>query len=210
MVPARVAAALVLFGALPAATAHAQSQPATRYRLMLGASLNSLHTSDADVGTFLRPGVLLRGVPRAGFGPVVDYSNYELDLTRGSQEPRLGRLRMRVPMLGYGYSLERGPLVTTFHVAAGWAFNRVDTERQVIERDGALFEARDRPLFRGGVTFTRSIGERFALVATGGGLYVEPRIALAFRDGQRTLRTETGTWRTSGLFWGVGAAYKIF
>ena len=193
------------------AQARAQAPPQPkRYRLMLGASLNSLNAFDNDVGTDLGPGVLARGVPRPGFGPVVDYAVFQVDLQRGSTGEYLGNLRMRAPILGVGYTIGSGNLQTTFHVAAGWAFNRIETDPQLINAANAEFEVKNRPLLRAGITFTRSLGERFALVSSIGGLAVEPSVALAFRDGQRTVRTETGTWKPSGLFWGIGAAYKVF
>jgi hypothetical protein len=178
-----------------------EAQVGGRYRLMVGANINSLNPWDADVGTDTGPGLLLRGVPRRGWGPVIDYSRFELDLRRGPGEPRLGALLLRAPIGGIGYTFERKRLAMTLHAAVGWGFNRASTEPEVVARDGARFEAKDRLLFRGGVTFTQSVGTRFALVGSAGALLHDPKI---------TLRTETGTWRTNGLVWEVGAAYKVF
>lgn len=198
---------LVAAGLLAAAPAQAQ---APRYTIMVGATLNSMNPFDADVGTDLGPGILLRAVPKRGFGPVIDLSTFNLDLKRSPERPRLGSLRLRAPMVGVGYTIERGRLATTLHAALGWSFNRIDTERQVIDRESAQFEVKDRALLRTGVTLTWSAGQRVALVSSVGVLFVDPRVALAFKDGQRTVRTETGTWRTNALIWEVGVAYKVF
>jgi hypothetical protein len=199
---------VVLLTAVLPASANAQAR---RYYIMAGATLNSLDPFDADVGTDTGPGLLLRGVPRSGLGPVVDLSGFELDLRRNPDERKLGALKLRAPMAGIGYTVERGRLATTLHAAVGWSFNKVETDRQVIERDGAQFEVKNRPLLRTGVTLTWSVGSRLALVSSAGVLFVDPKLTLAFKDGsQRTVRSETDTWRTNGLVWEVGVAYKVF
>jgi hypothetical protein len=208
VVSARRIAAVLLAVALFAWPAHAQGG---RYHIMVGATINSLNPFDADVGTDTGPGLLLRGVPRSGFGPVIDLSSFELDLRRSPDQRRLGGLTLRAPMLGGGYTIERGRLATTLHVALGYSFNKVETDRQVINREHAQFEVKNRPLLRTGVTLTVSAGSRVALVSSVGVLFVDPKPTLAFKDdAQRTVRSETGTWRTNGLVWEVGVAYKVF
>jgi hypothetical protein len=200
-----VAGAATFAAVLCAGPAHAQTR---RYRIMVGATLNSLNPFDADVGTDTGPGLLLRGVPRSGFGLVVDLSGFELDLLRSADQRRLGGLTLRAPMAGVGYTVERGRLATTLHAALGWSFNKVETDLKVIERDGAQFEVENRPLLRTGVTLTWSAGSRVALVSSVGVLFVDPKLTLTFKDG--SVRSETGTWRTNGLVWEVGVAYKVF
>jgi len=207
VVSARRIAAVLFAVAFHAAPSQAQ---APRYRIMVGATLNSMDPFDADVGTDLGLGILLRGVPYHGFGPVIDLSSFNLELKRSPEPPKLGSLRLRAPMVGVGYTIERGRLATTLHAALGWSFNSVDTERDVVERQGVQFEVKNRPLLRTGVTLTWSAGPRVALVSSVGVLFVDPRVTLAFKDGQRTVRSETGTWRANALVWEVGVAYKLF
>ena len=196
-----------LAAAVLATPAHAQA----RHHLMVGATINSLNPFDADVGTDTGPGLLLRGVPKQGFGPVVDLSSYELELRRSPDPRRLGTLELRAAMLGIGYTMEAGRLAATLHAAPGWSFNKVETDAALISRERAQFSVKNRPLLRAGLTLTWSAGERIALVSSAGVLLVDPKLSLAFRDEtQRTLRTETGTWRANGLVWEVGVAYKVF
>ena len=183
--------------ALLATPLRLEAQVGGRYRVMVGANVNSFMPWDADVGSDTGPGLLLRGVPYRGWGPVIDYSDYELDLRRGALGQRLGLLRIRAPIGGLGYTFERKQLAVTLHGAVGWGFNRVKTEPQL----GASFTVKDRLLFRGGVTLTQSVGKRFALVGSVGALLLDPKL---------TLGMETGTWRTNGTVWEIGAAYKVF
>lgn len=203
-----IAGVATLAAALCARPAHAQTR---RYYVMAGATLNSLNPFDADVGTDTGPGLLLRGVPRSGFGPVIDLSSFALDIRRSPDPRKLGELELRAVLAGAGYTIEKGRLATTLHAALGWSFNKVDTDSTVITRERAQFEVENRPLLRMGVTLTWSAGSRVALVSSVGVLFVDPKLTLAFRDdSQRTVRSETGTWQTNGLVWEVGVAYKVF
>ena len=218
MVSARALAAATLAAVFLAPSAHAQTptqpQPQApqqrRYRIMAGASLSFFDPFDADTGMHFAPGVLLRGVPRKGLGPVIDLGGFSMDLKRGSRGQPLGELKVLAPIAGIGYTVERGQLAMNLHVAAGWGFNRVDTEQPLIDAEGARFEVKDGPLYRSGLTFTRFLGKRFAATASFGYLRMDPSLELAFTDGHGTARRETGTWKTTGLYWGAGVAYKIF
>jgi hypothetical protein len=183
--------------ALLATPPQLEAQVGGRYRVMLGANVNSFMPWDADVGSDTGPGLLLRGVPYRGWGPVIDYSDYELELRRGSLGQRLGLLQIRAPIGGIGYTFERKRLALTLHGAVGWGFNRVKTEPQL----GTSFTVKDRLLARGGVTLTQSVGKRLALVGSVGALLLDAKLRLG---------TEAGTWRTNGTVWEVGAAYKVF
>jgi hypothetical protein len=204
----RAAGAAIAVCACCAAPVHAQAR---RYHVMVGGTLNSLDPFDADVGKDVGPGLLLRGVPKRGFGPVLDLSSFTLDLRRSPEQSRLGTLELRAGLVGVGYTIEAGRLATTLHAALGYSFNKVQTERRVIDREQAQFEVKNRPLLRTGATLTWSAGSRVALVSGLGVLLVDPKLTLAFKDAaQRTIRSETGTWRTNGLVWEVGVAYKVF
>jgi hypothetical protein len=209
VVSARAVALAVLAAALHAAPVHAQAQ-ARRYRIMAGVSVNWFDPFDVDTGTHFAPGLMLRGVPRAGFGPVIDLSGVNLDLKRGPRGQPLGELHALAPMAGIGYTLERGQWASNLHVAVGWGFNSVDTEQPLIDADGARFDVKNGPVLRSGLTFTRFLGNRFAATTSFGYLRMAPSVELAFTGGDGGRRTETGTWKTSGLYWGVGAAFKIF
>ena len=214
MVPARAVAAALLGAAALAAAAQAQAQPQPqpqprRYRIMAGVAMNFFDPWDVDTGAHFAPGLMLRGVPRAGLGPVIDFSAFHMDLKRGSRGQPLGELHVIAPILGLGYTVERGQLAANLHVAAGWGFNDVDTEQPLVDAEGARFEVKDGPVFRSGFTFTRFLGNRFAANTSFGYLRMAPSVQLQFTGGQAP-RTETGTWKTSGLYWGASLAYKIF
>ena len=59
------------------------------------------------------------------------------------------------------------------------------------------------------VLLVLGLGSRFAANTSFGYLRMAPSVQLQFTGGQAP-RTETGTWKTSGLYWGAGLAYKIF
>jgi hypothetical protein len=176
---------------------------------MAGASLSFFDPWDVDTGAHFAPGILVRGVPRRGLGVVIDLSGFSLDLKRGPRGQPLGELHVLAPIGGIGYTVEKGRLAMNLHVAAGWGFNSVDTEQPLIDAEGARFEVKDGPLVRSGLTFTRFLGSRFAATASFGYLAMSPSVELQFSGGQGP-RTETGTWKTSGLYWGAGLAYKLF
>jgi hypothetical protein len=204
----RAFAAAGLANALLAAPAAAQTG---RYHVMVGATINSLDPFDKDVGTDTGPGLLVRGVPKQGFGPVFDLASYELELRRNPDPRRLGKVELRAGLLGIGYTREIGRLAATLHAAPGYSFNKVETDPSLVSRDRAQFSVKNRLLVRGGLTLTWSAGSRIALVSSVGALLIDPKLALTFRDeAQRELRTESGTWRTNGLVWEVGVAYKVF
>lgn len=184
---------------------------ARQHRLMAGAALNSMNPFDADVGKDLGPGLILRGVPKRGFGPVVDLSTFTVALRPSGERSELGELRMRAILGGAGYTVETGRFATTLHAAVGYAFSEAVVDRDVAERDRSQFDARDRPLLRTGLTLTWSAGDRVALLSSVGVLFVDPHVALTFNDASgRAVRTETGIWRTRALVWQVGVAYKFF
>ena len=177
---------------------------------MAGASVNFFDPFDVDTGMHFAPGLMLRGVPRHGFGVVLDLSGFNLDLKRGARGQPLGELHVLAPLAGIGYTLEKGRLAMNLHVAAGWGFNSVDTEQPLIDAQGARFEVKDGPVYRSGLTFTRFLGNRFAATTSVGFLRMQPSVELAFTGGEGTPRTEAGTWKTSGLYWGAGVGYKVF
>lgn len=200
--------AVVVTCAFPGSPLHAQAR---RHRLMAGPALNSMNPFDADVGRDLGPGLLLRGVPRRGFGPVVDLSTFTVALRPNGERSQLGDLQMLAILGGAGYTLETGRLATTLHAALGYAFSKAEVDREVAERDHSEFDARDRPLLRTGLTLTWSAGNRMALVSSVGVLFVDPHVALTFNDASgRPVRSETGIWRTRALIWQFGVAYKFF
>jgi hypothetical protein len=189
----------------------AAQEPPKRYHLMIGATLNSIHPFDSDVGTHVGPGILLRGVPRQGFGPVIDASATSLGLERSATGQDLGTFKMRAVILGIGYTIEKGRLATTFHTSAGYSFNKAETLPEIVDQQHVAFEAHNAFLFRGGVTFTWSAGARWAFVSSAGVLLMQPDVRLNFQDAAgQTTRTETGTWKVNGLVWEVGVAFKIF
>lgn len=199
---------VILTCAFPGSPLHAQAR---RHRLMAGPALNSMNPFDADVGKDLGPGLLLRGVPRRGFRPVVDLSTFTVALRPNGEPSKLGELRMLAILGGAGYTLETGRLATTLHAALGYAFSTAEVDREVAERDHSQFDARDRPLLRTGLTLTWSAGGRVALVSSVGVLFVDPHVALTFSDASgRPVRSETGIWRTKALVWQFGVAYKFF
>ena len=200
--------AVIITLVLPASPLHAQAR---RHRFMAGAALNSMKPFDADVGTDLGPGLIFRGVPKQGFGPVIDLATFTVGLKRSGERSELGELRMRAILGGAGYTIEAGRLATTLHAAVGYAFSKAEVAPAVAERERSQFDARDRPLLRTGLTLTWSAGSRMALVSSVGVLFLDPKVALTFNDASgRPLRTETGTWRTKALVWEVGVAYKFF
>jgi hypothetical protein len=196
-------AAAALATCWPAPYLHAQA-PARRYRVMLGPALNSVNPWDSDVGKDMGPGLIVRGVPRRGLGPVVDLSFFTLDLKRKGQPRPLGELRLRTLLAGIGYTIERGRLATTFAVAAGHAFTKAESDLQDVH-----FDVSSAPLARTSVTFTWSAGRRIALLSSLGAVFVEPKVTLQRETADGPL-TETGTWRAHSYVWQLGVAIKVF
>jgi hypothetical protein len=183
---------------------HAQ----TNYRIMVGPALNSVNPFDSQVGKDLGPGLIVRGVPRRGWGMVIDLSFFTLDLKRSRESSPLGELGLRTFLAGLGYTIERGRLATTFAVATGHGFARTETLLTDLSRQGSRFEASSRPLVRTTVTLNWSAGRRVVLTSSIGTLLADPNVRLRFGDASRP--PETGTWGAHSLLWQVGAAYKLF
>ncbi len=199
--------ALLIAALAAAAWPSPLSAQARRHRVMVGPALNSVNPFDADVGKDLGPGLVVRGVPRNGFGPVVDLSLFTLDLKHAGETTPLGVLRLRALLGGVGYTIERGRLATTLALAAGHAFTKADTRQAQIDRERGRFESRAWPVVRTKVTLTWSAGRRVALISSIGTLFADPDVKLRF---DAPPRSEAGTWRTHSLVWQVGVAYKLF
>ena len=171
-----LAAAVLLCAVLPA---HAQ----TKGWLNVGASVTFIRPTDSDVKSTVSVGPLVRLTARKGWGLAAGLSWFGADLKNPSGAGgSFARLRVRPLMAGVAYSIQRGPLMTSFSVVAGPSFNRVDFDEDFAS-GGQSIDVENSVAVRPGVGLTWTVAPRVAIIGFGG--YMWNRPDTTYRDGER-------------------------
>jgi hypothetical protein len=193
--------ALALFCATPS-TAVAQ----TEGRISVGGSITHNATTDGDVGSATTAGPLVRLNPRRGWRATGALNWFRADL----QDPSGGsgdfaRLRVRPLMAGVSYTIESGPLLTSFSIVAGPSFNKAEFHDYVVAA-GEAIDADTSFAVRPGVGLTWTVAPRVAIIGFGGYLINRPDIVYRDRFGSEL----HNRWKADAVVLSVGAVYSIF
>lgn len=193
---------LILFNGL-ATGAAAQ----TAGRISVGVSTTVNVTTDGDVGTGKGIGPLVRLNPKPGWGPAGAFNWFNADLSNpGAGSGDFAKLRVRPLMAGISYSIERGPLLTSYSVVAGPSFNRARFADGFVRSGAAAIDADNSFAVRPGVGVTYTLRDRVAVVGFGGYLINRPSIVYRASDGTEF----RDRWSADALVLSVGVVYSLF
>ena len=184
----------------------------TRGWLSVGGSVTANVTTDADVGTAVTAGPLVRLTPRPGWRPSGALNWFEADLEGNvaGAEGEVGGLRTRPLMGGVSYTIGAGRALTTFSLVAGPSFNRARVSDELRRRAGALglpvaLDVDTSFAVRPGASVTWTLAPRVALVGFGG--YILNRPDTTLRLGAAEVRDR---WKADAVVLSVGAVYSLF
>jgi hypothetical protein len=199
MKTAILAAAAFVSAVLPA---HAQ----TEGRVSVGGSVTFVRPSDSDVASTASVGPIVRLNPRKGWGLAGALNWFRADLENPSGSGgAFARLRVRPLMAGVAYSIQNGPLMTSFSVVAGPSFNNVEFEDD-FPAAGASIDVENSVAVRPGVGLTWTVAPRVAIVGFGGYMLNRP---------DTTYRNSAGVefrnrWRADSVVLSAGVVYSLF
>jgi hypothetical protein len=182
--------------------AHAQ----TEGRVSVGASVTFVRPSDSDVASTASVGPLVRLNPRKGWGFAGALNWFRADLKNPSGSGgAFARLRVRPVMAGVAYSIQNGPLMTSFSVVAGPSFNHVEFEDD-FPAAGASIDVENSVAVRPGVGLTWTVAPRVAIVGFGGYMLNRP---------DTTYRNSAGVefrnrWHADSVVLSAGVVYSLF
>jgi hypothetical protein len=173
--------------------------------LNVGASVTFIQPSDSDVESTVSVGPLVRLTARKGWGIAAALNWFAADLKNpsGAGGP-FARLRVRPLMAGAAYSIQRGPLLTSFSIVAGPSFNRVEFDDGFASA-GASIDVDNSFAVRPGVGLTVTVAPRVAIVGFGG--YMWNRLDTTYRDGAGELRNR---WHADAVALSAGVVYSLF
>jgi hypothetical protein len=199
MKTANLAAAAFAFAVLPA-------QAQTEGKVSVGATVTFARPTDSDVESTIGVGPLVRLNPRKGWGLAAGLSWLSADLKNPSGAGgAFARLRVRPLMAGVAYSIQRGPLMTSFSVVAGPSFNHVEFDDD-FPPAGASIDVENSVAVRPGVGLTWTVAPRVAIVGFGG--YIVNRPDSTYRNSAGVeLRNH---WRADATLLSVGVVYSLF
>ena len=189
-----------------AAPVHAQ----TKGRVSVGASVTYNFTPDGDAKSGLGFGPLIRLNPRKGWGlaGALNWFNVDLEDPTGA-DGDFARLRTRPLMGGVAYSLQSGPVMTSFSIVAGPSFNRARFHDDFVARlpsGGVSLDVDNSLAVRPGIGITWTVAPRAAIVGFGGYLINRPDVVYRDRFGNQ-LRDH---WKADSIVLSVGAVYSLF
>ena len=172
----------------------------------MGATVTFIRPSDSDVKATVGVGPLVRLNPRKGWGLAAGLNWFRADLKNpAGGDAAFARLRVRPLLAGVAYSIQRGPLMTSFSVVAGPSFNRVEFEDD-FPSAGASIHVENSIAVRPGVGLTWTVARRVAIIGFGG--YVVNRPDTTYRDSTGVeLRNR---WRADAAGLSAGLVYSFF
>jgi hypothetical protein len=181
------------------------AQAQTEGWLNVGASVTFIQPTDSDVESTVSVGPLVRLTARKGWGiaAALNWVGADLKNPSGAGGP-FARLRVRPLMAGVAYSIQRGPLLTSFSVVAGPSFNRVDFDKDFAS-GGQSIDVENSVAVRPGVGLTWTVAPRVAIVGFGG--YMWNRPDTTYFDGTGALRNR---WHADAFALSAGVVYSLF
>ena len=175
----------------------------------VGGGITRFDPPDDDVGSSVGIGVLLRLKPKQGWGPVFGLGWYSSDVFADveGRRVRVGHVRVRPIMAGYGYTHLAGRVALHAAALGGYSPNsaRVNSSSMPRGGDRSRLDARDALVARPSVAISYSLRPRLALVASAALLLHEPGVRLTI-DGRETV----DRWRFHTGLLGAGVVYSLF
>ena len=199
--------ALLIAAAAPRALAQ------TSGRVAIGISTTRVVPSNADLKDTEGVGLVVRQVPRPGWGVAgaLNWFAPDVDGSFAGVNGKIGTLRVRPLMGGASYTLIRGRLATSLSLVGGPAFNRLrldDTVRdrvQLLESDAENIDRRVTFAVRPGVNVAYALAPRFALTGFGGYLFNRPEFILRSAQGDTRHRLSA-----DAVVLSIGVAVGVF
>lgn len=205
----RILIAIALFVGIGAVPCAAQTDAA----LAVGAGVAVYQPIDDDAHRAIGPAITYRFGDPQGLRPTFGLNWYALqfDGSTGTEEARLGRLRVRPFMGGYGYYQRRGRTALSATLVGGFALNSFDED----DRARLAFARRNVTLLRisaGNSAAARlelsawfDINDKFGLLAATGYVLARPNITIVTSEGEERRRL-----RADAVKFQVGLVYAIF
>jgi hypothetical protein len=195
--------AILAAAAFACAVLPAQAQ--TEGKVSVGATVTFARPTDSEVESTVSAGPLVRLNPRKGWGIAAGLSWLSADLKNPSGAGgAFARLRVRPLMAGVAYSIQRGPLMTSFSVVGGPSFNHVEFDDGFASA-GQSIDVKNSVAVRPGVGLTWTVAPRVAIIGFGG--YIWNRPDTIYRDGDRALQNR---WHADATLLSVGVVYSLF
>ena len=179
----------------------------TQGRIGVGGSVTYNSTTDADVGSAVTFGPLVRLNPRKGWriSGALNWFRAELENPAGGSDD-FARLRILPLMGGVSYTVGSGALLTSFSIVGGPSFNKAEFDHSYVPLAGESIHADKSVAIRPGVALTWTLAPRVALVGFGGYLINRPDVVYRTRAGQDV----RDRWKADAVVLSVGAVYSVF
>jgi len=149
-------------------------------------------------------GPIFRFRPRAGFGPTLGFTWMEARLRALSGSSLLAAVRVRPVMAGVEYRVGQGRTTAAASLVAGYAFNRLDVDR---DRAGAgrAIAVGNSFAWRPGGSVWFDVTPRVGINLFAGYLFTRPELTLASDSSVVTAR-----FTANAAIFSVGIAYWVF
>lgn len=198
----------------PAAGPEETGPPFLKGRFLIGANVGRALTPAGDLGSGAwRVMPFFRFTPRhGGWGPSFGFTGLRTDLMApvdGRSIP-VGTVRIRPVMGGIGYSIRRGPTITSFSMVGGYAFSSARVDHPLPVGTTIDVHMKNAWVVRPHVGVTVAATRRFAIVGSLGYVMTNPTITVSIRQDGQLPRTVSGSYRSHYLSFNVGAGFSIF
>jgi hypothetical protein len=155
----------------------------------------------------------VRNTPKHGgwspsFG--LSWSTSELRAPVNGVSTVIGNIRIRPVMLGVGYSIIRGRVMTNVSLTAGYTFNKARITLAMPEGTAVDLRFRDAWVARPNVGFTVRLASRLALTGSLSYVHTRPTVTLAVLQNGVPVFTSSGTIHSDYMSYRVGLGYSIF
>ena len=164
-------------------------------RIGVGVAVTRFQPRDGDLEPRTGITASVRLNPQAGLGIAAGLNWLDLDVDGSGGR---GRLRTRPLMLGIGYTVPTGRLMTTVSVVGGPSWNS-------LRLDGAAKEDSVSVAVRPGVGVTYAVAPRFGITGFGGYMFNRPSFEVETPSGR-----VDRTWKADGLALSAGVVVTLF
>ena len=170
----------------------------------LGVSASRSLSEDTPFTDSSGVGPILRFRPRAGFGPTLGFTWIEARLRASSGAPPLAAVRVRPVMAGIEYRIGEGRTTAAASLVAGYAFNRLEIDR---DRAGAgrAIAITNSFAWRPGGSVWFDVTPRVGINVFAGYLFTRPELTFASDASVVTTR-----FTANAAIFSVGIAYWVF
>jgi hypothetical protein len=193
-----------------------QVQAQTDSRLAVGASITGRAASSSDSGGSADVGFEMRfGHTKPGWGvenSIFGWFDTDVHGTIGQSVVRLGDMRIRPIMAGYGYTWVRGRAAITGDLVGGYSFNSLKLDSSAAQEysrrlgaTGIDAEATNAFALKPEIQVWYDLNSRFGLRIEGGYLIARPSVVITSSLGEDVHHIRADTFLIT-----VGLVYSLF